>query len=251
MLSRRQLLGASPFALLALAGCVGQQPTRLNMVKDPETGLMFGSVVDNNLVTDSSLFRNKKLKVRVRNTSGDTAFDMKSFTKQLENAYAGNGYQPDRSEDFGLMVNFNVKYSGQLQSNLSSEFAFLGGAAGGIYGYRSQANAGTAIGVVTGATIGGILGSFVTDDTYVIVAEVDFVEIKTPSKREGKSVTFSRSITGHVEDEEDEEIRRQSRAIKKSHKVKIAVYAGGRNTTQAEIAQQVKERFARIVSDII
>lgn len=248
MITRRHFLLTTP---LFLAACIGQQPSRLGMVKDPETGLMFGSAVDGTLVTDSSLFRNKKIKVRVRNTSGDTAFDMKTFTRQLEKAYEEAGYKPDRSEDFGLMVNFNVKYSGQIQSNLSTEFGFLGAGAGAIQGYRSKANAGTAIGALGGATIGGILGSFVTDDTYIIVADVAFVEIKTPSKREGKSITFSRSITGHVEDEEDEEIRRQSRGIKKSNVINVAVFAGGRNVAQAEIAQQVKERFARIVSDII
>ncbi|MEO5337908.1 MAG: complement resistance protein TraT [Magnetospirillum sp. WYHS-4] len=251
-MNRPRLSLCAAFLLaLGLTACVGAPENRLAMVKDPETGLMFGSVVDGSLVTDSSLFRNKKLKVRVRNTSGDTAFDMKSFTRQLEDAYAANGYKPDRSDDFGLMVNFNVKYSGQIQTNLASEFAFLGAAGGGIAGYRSKATAGTAIGVVSGATVGGILGSFITDDTYIIVAEVAFAEIKTPSTREGKTVTFSRSITGHVEDEEDEEIRRQSRGLKKTHRIQVAVYAGGRNVAQAEIAQQVKERFARIVGDII
>jgi hypothetical protein len=235
--------------LAALWGCA--PPARMGMVKDPDTGLQFGSIVDGSIITDASLFKNRKLKVRIRNTSGDVNFNLKVFTEQLKATYAAQGYEPTNDDDFGLMLNLNVLYSGQIQTNLSKEYAFLGGAAGGIAGYRSEVNAGTAIGALGGATLGSIIGSFVTDDTYIIVASVSFAIIKGPRKSEGKTITFSRSIAGKIEDEEEREERIKSRSIKRTVTKQIAVFAGGRNVRQSEIVGEVRQRFIRIVGDII
>ncbi len=240
-------------ALPLLAACqgIGSPTARYGMVKNPDTGLMFGSVVDGAIVTDASLFKNNKLKVRIRNTSGDVNFDLKKFSRNLTAAYALSGYEPTKGNDFGLLLNINVVYSGQVQTNLSNEYAFLGAAAGSLYGYRSKATAGAAIGAAAGATLGSIVGSFVTDDTYIVIVDVSISQIKNPAKRDGKSVTFSRSIAGNIEDNEDREERRKSRKIKKTTTVKVAAYAGGRNTRQSEIAEQVRQRLVRIIGDII
>jgi hypothetical protein len=243
-------------AALLLAGCTGylvNPPTRYGMVKDPDSGLMFGSTVEKNLLTDASFFRNKRIKVRVRNTSGDLAFDLKGFTGQLEQAYAGQGFQPTAAGDFGAMVDVNVMYSGQIQRNLATDYAFLGAAGGGISGFRSDVDAGTAIGVVSGATLGHILGSFVTDDTYIIVAQVTVASIKEPLKGEGKTILFGRSPTPGLtkEEEEERELRRLDRGFRDSKTTRVSVYAGGRNVRQSEIAGHVRERFVRIISDII
>ncbi len=245
-------LGLGAMALLA-AGCgnVANPPARLGMVKDPDTGLQFGSVVEKNIVTDASFHKNKRIKVRTRNTSGDVAFDLRTFTRQIEAAYQAAGYQPTTGDDFGVMVDVNVMYSGQIQTNLANEFAFLGATAGGIAGYRSNTTAGTAIGVAAGATLGSIIGSFITDDTYIIVAKVTFGIIKGPAKRDGKTITFSRGITGHPEDEEEREEKRQERGIRNAVSTGVSVFAGGRNVRQSEIAEQVRQRFVRIISDII
>mgnify|MGYP001159689297 CR=1 FL=1 len=45
-----------------------------------------------------------------------------------------------------------IEYSGHAQQNLGSQFSFWGATGGGIMGYRSNLDAGTAIGVVSGAT---------------------------------------------------------------------------------------------------
>jgi len=232
-------------------GAIGSPPSRMGMVKNPDTGLQFGSIVDGSIITDASLFKNRKLKVRIRNTSGDINFNLKGFTEQLKATYAAQGYEPTDDDDFGLMLNLNVLYSGQIQTNLSKEFAFLAGAAGGIAGYRSEVNAGTVIGALGGATLGSIIGSFVTDDTYIIVASVSFAIIKGPKKSEGKTITFSRSVAGKIEDEEEREEREKSRTIKHTIANKIAVFAGGRNVRQSEIAGEVRQRFVRIMGDII
>lgn len=237
-------------SLSLLSACIGQPTTRMGMVKDPKTGLMFGSVIGNNLVTDASFYNNNKIKVRTRNTSGDLAFGLREFTNQLKDTYSQNGYEPTSKNDFGLLIDVNVRYSGQIQSNLASDYSFLGAAAGGIAGYRSQANAGTAIGAVAGATLGSILGSFVADDTYIIVADITFGVVKK-FKKSKKTVTFSNSVKLKNLDDPDEDDQVLNRGFKKTLRTQVSVYAGGRNVTQAEISRQVRERIIRIVGDFI
>lgn len=245
LLARMTLLSVG---LLLLANCVGAPTTRLGMVKDNRTGLMIGSRISNSIVTDASLFENKRLKVRIRNTSGDAVFDLNGFQRQIENAFAELGYEPTSNDDFAILVNVNVRYSGQIQTNMETEYGFLGASAGGIAGYNSSNAAGTAAGVVAGATLGSIIGSFVTDDTYIIVTEVAVSQIKeSKSKKPAKTITFSRSPEPYKEDDDDE----KRRWLKNTSRAQVAVFAGGRNTAQSEISGAVRERIARIVGNII
>lgn len=234
-------------------GCVGKPPVRLGMVENRETGLQFGSVVDGTLLTDASFYRNKKIKLRTRNTSGDVAFDLDNLEGQLTRAYAAKGYEPTADDDFGLMLDVNVKYSGQIQESLALDYGLLGAAGGGIAGAAHGGGVATAAGVLTGATFGSIVGSYVTDDTYIIIARVTFAQVKEPRKKASKTITFSRSFKPD-EDEEDrirKEERRSARSFKKAHPVDVAVFAGGRNAPQAKIAEEVRQRLIRIVGDII
>ncbi|MDB9702718.1 complement resistance protein TraT [Rhodospirillales bacterium] len=233
---------------VVLSACVGAPPTRMGMVKDPDTGLMIGSRVENSIITDASFHKNNKIKVRIRNTSGDIAFDLNAFRSTLENAYANAGYVPTSEGDFGILVDVNVRYSGHIQANLEAEYGFLGAAVGGITGYRSGATTGTAMGVVAGATLGSIAGSFATEDTYIIVTNVTYASVKdTRMKKPSKTVTFSRSRSIYNEEKKKE----KKRGLKTTITTGVAVYAGGRNTPQSVIAEQVRERIARIASNII
>lgn len=251
--SMKSLTHLAAIAILGigLAGCLNP-PTRLGMVKNPSTGLMYGSIIEKNVVTDPSFFANKKVKVRIRNTSGDTAFDLYSFTNQIRRALAANGYEPTNDDDFGLLIDVNVMYSGQIQTNLVREFSFLGAAAGGLAGAAKTSGGviGTTAGVLAGATLGNILGSFITDDTYIVVSRVTFGIIKE-KKRSKKYITFSRSPKTRYEDEDNEEKERKKRGFRRTVTTKLSVFAGGRNTAQSEIAAEVRARIARIVGNFI
>lgn len=237
--------------LVTACGNLVNPPARSGMVKDPATGLQFGSVVESSIVTDPSFFKNPKIKVRIRNTSGDVAFNLKRFKRDIESAYAGTGYTVTNGNDFGLLLDVNVLFSGQVQSNLATEFGFLGAATGGIAGAAQGDTRTIAAGAVAGATLGTILGNYTTDDTYVIVTEVTFGILKNAARSEGKRVTFSRSIAGTFEDAEEREERRRAKGFKRVHSTGISVYAGGRNTPQSEIAAQVRDRIVRIIRDVI
>lgn len=68
------LMASAAWMAVILGSCA--PPQRMGMVVDPATGLQYGSVIEKNIVVDSSQFENKRIKVRIRNTSGDAAFDM-------------------------------------------------------------------------------------------------------------------------------------------------------------------------------
>jgi hypothetical protein len=240
--SPRAATAVAILTAIILGGC--SSPSRLGMVKDPQTGMQYGSVVEKNVVIDAVQFRNRKIKVSTRNTSGDIALDMGTFASRLRESYADKGYQPTDGDDFGIRVDLNVLRSSQIQKNHALEYGFLGAAAGGIAGYRSDARAGTAIGTASGATLGAILGSFDTDDTYIVVAEVAIAILDTRAGVTERTITFSRSP--RVEEREAD-----IRPFREVGRTRIAVFAGGRNVGQAEIAQEVRQRLARIVGDII
>lgn len=218
---------------------------RLGMVEDSETGLQYGSIVERNLFVDPAQFQNRRIKVSIRNTSGDIAFDLMEFVSDLENAYLNKGYQPTRTDDFGVRLDLNILYSGAMTENMSTDYAFVGGAAGGIAGYRSNATAGTALGILSGATLGAIVGSYVTDDTYIVIAQVSIGILAPDIGKTSTTIVFSSSEKKSLSEHSGVNHYRQQLSTG------IAVYAGGRNVQQSQIATGVRERLIRIVSDII
>jgi hypothetical protein len=244
MLPRRPAAIAALLALMALAACAPRQ--RPGMVVDPETGLQYGSVIERNLVIDASQFENPRLKLRIRNISGDPAFDLAGFRDTLENAYRAKGYEPVADDGFGVLLDVNVLYSGQTSENLSAEYGFLGATAGGVAGYYVDEEPGVAAGGVAGATLGAIIGSYITDDTYIVVAEV------TLAVPDGRSGSTERKIRFGVDGQTDSDTKKSGRRrFDEQIRAGIAVYAGGRNTTHAEIAEGVRRRFGRILADVI
>ncbi len=237
---------ASFCVAVIMAGCAA--PARMGMVTDAQTGLQYGSVIEKNIFIDASQFKNRSIKVTIRNASGDQAYQVAAFTNELNSSLSQKGYQPTSADSFGIKLDLNVLYSGHIQQNMSSQFAFLGGAAGGIVGYRSNATAGTLAGTLVGATLGSIIGSNVTDDTYLIIAEVSLgvTDSISGAPTDTKTITFSSSPKL-----QEDKVASNFKPFREVLRTKIAVYAGGRNVTQQQIAAQVRQRLINIVSDSI
>jgi hypothetical protein len=230
--------------LMLLSACQTTQ-NPLNMVTDQRSGLQYGSAIERSIFIDADQFENRSIKVSIRNTSGDSAFNVKEFKANLEGSYAAKGFKPSQ-RNFGIKLDLNVLYSGHIRRDMSTQFAFLGGAAGGIAGFRSGARAGTAIGVLAGATIGSILGSTQTRDTYITISEVAIGIAEAGSVgRTKRTITFSASR------KEQDERQTGFKPFRKILRTKIAVYGGGQNVTQDQIAAEVKRRLIRIVADAI
>jgi len=251
MINIKHLARTLTFAALtvALSSCTAPpNQSRMGMVVDEDTGLLFGSAIENNLVTDASFYTNRSIKVRTRNTSGDTAFNLKDFTDNLISSYRAKGYEPTDKDGFGLLMDVNVLYSGQVQTTQSTQFSVIGALMGSTYGGGSQK--GNIVATATGATLGHILGSYLTDDTYMIVAEVTFGEVKE-YKQSKKRVTFSRSEKlANIDDPTSEE-KVYARGFKNTFTTQFTVYAGGRNLKQSEITDEVRKRAVRIAADFI
>lgn len=234
--------------LLAIAGLVAgcAQPTRYGMVEDPETGLMWGSAIERNLVIDATQFENRTVKLNLRNVSGDPNYDLTRFRERLLDALRAKGYKPTEGDDFGVKFDVNVLYSGHIQTNLAGEYGFLGATAGGVAGYQGGHPArNMAAGMVAGATLGAIAGSYARDDTYITVAEVTIAVADQYRGTTKKTITFSASPPM-------QEVRPSSiKPFEALLQTKVAVYAGGRNVTQSQISNGVRERLAHIVANAI
>ncbi|MBL4692435.1 MAG: hypothetical protein JKY92_03805 [Magnetovibrio sp.] len=250
MTHTKRFLSTLSFACLVfgLSACAPPNKPRMGMVIDEKTGLLYGSAIEKNLVTDASFYVNRSIKVRTRNTSGDTTFNLTSFTDNLKSAYKAKGYEPTDGDRFGLMMDINVMYSGQIQSNRSTEFGIIGALMGSTYGGATQK--GNIIATATGATLGNILGMYATDDTYMVVAEVTFGVVKK-YRISKKRVTFSRSRKLANIDDPNRQEKVYARGFKKTFTTQFTVYAGGRNTSQSEIADEVRRRAVRIAADFI
>ena len=244
MLPRWPATVAALLALMALAACAPRQHD--GMVVDPATGLQYGSTVERNLMVDASQFEDRRLRLRIRNVSGDPAFDLAGFRGALENAYRAKGYEPVVDDGFGVLLDVNVLYSGQTSENLAAEYGFLGAASGGVGGYYADVDGATAAGTIAGATLGAVIGSYITDDTYIVVAEV------TVAVPDGQSGNTERTIQFGVDSQADSDTRKSGRRrFDEQIRAGVAVYAGGRNATQADIAEGVRQRFGRILADVI
>ncbi len=237
-------------SLVLFSGCVASK-SRMGMVKG-EDGLMYGSAMSNQFIVDSSLFVNNKIKLRIRNTSGDPSFDLYGFQKQLEDAYRSLGYEPVTSNDFGILLDVNVNYSGQVQQDMSEKFRFAGGALGGVAGAYDSTREGQGMdavakggaGIIVGATLGYIIGSYVTDDTYIIATDISLGTVAPREETDGTTIVFGK----------DEKIKRKKnnfRGFRKRETVSLVVYAGGRNVKQSEIVGGVQGRLVRILRDVI
>ena len=231
--------------ILFATGC-SNQATRLGMIKDPVSGIQYGSTIGKSFFIDSQQFSNKNLKVSTRNVSGDSNYGLTSFTNDLKKAFNAKGYDANTGENFGIKVDVVIEYSGHVQTNLSDSYAFLGALGAGYYGGRySSAKDAEKIGVVTGALLGSIAGSYQTEDTYIIVAKVNIGIMDSKSGKVTRTISFSSSPK--LQEERDDGLKR----FKEVASTEVAVYAGGRNVNQSSVINEVKKRLVRIVSDII
>jgi len=89
-----------------------------------------------------------------------------------------------------------------------------------------------------------VLGSYVTDDTYIIISNITLATIAPKEEGDGTTIIFGK----------DKKIKRKKnnfRGYRQRSTARLAVYAGGRNVDQHEITGGVRQRLLRILSDVI
>ncbi|MEO0034522.1 MAG: hypothetical protein RLZZ501_545 [Pseudomonadota bacterium] len=247
-------LGRREFALLGLAGLLGacRRGNVGDMVVDAKGERMYGMRADGSVFTDAALFPNRRLKLSVRNLSGDSAWDLDSVRERILQGYLAKGYQRSDGIDFGLKVDLNVVRSQQFDRDMMTQFAVFGavggaGAGAGInatQGGPGGAAGGAAMGLAAGATLGAIAGQFVADNIYVVVTEATFA-VRRNASRPRRVVTFDGSPRLDDWDEGG------AGSFAQVHRVTIANYGGGRMISQQEIADDIRERQIRSLISLL
>ncbi|WP_320007561.1 complement resistance protein TraT [Maridesulfovibrio sp.] len=231
-------------ALVLMTGCRSKQ--RMGMVREENTGLMYGSMTSSNFVVDASQFDSPVIKLTIRNTSGDPAINLKALRRTLERAYTEKGYKVVKTGKYSMHLDINLRYSGQISQDMVNELSLWGGA-GGAYmgGSVGQTLDSLVLGSASGAAIGAIIGQYVTQDTYIMVADVVLGIVDKYAKKRKFIVQFDDTQIDW-QDQDDGFTSYRSR-----ERLQAAVYAGGDNTAQSKIVQGVTLRFKRILQDII
>ena len=237
---------------LALAACVSTQKNKYRLVEDEKTGYSYGAVKSGEFIADPAMFRNKKLKLRIRNTTGDSSLDMYSFRQQLEDAYTSVGYDITNGDDFGILLDINVKYFGQVTDMLPAEYTFLGAAAGGVagsaagiqHGRAADTITGMAAGTVIGAALTEILRNYATEETFIIISSVTMATVMPEVVEDERTISF---ITG----KKIREKKTNFKGFRSRDTINLGVYAGGRMAGKGDIIDEVRQRHLRILKDII
>jgi hypothetical protein len=256
-LTRRCALAglAGTAGLLGLAGCTGNTvANRLRMVPTGSDGVLIGSSIDRSWRVDASQFRNRSMKLRLRNTSGDAVFDPYGFRQSLAAAMEAKGYSVTDADDFGLMFDVNVIDSGRITEDRATQVALLGGAAGAAGGYELSRRGdlsgvgGTVLGGVAGATIGQILGSAMRNDTYIVVTQIFLGIMDREAQSTSRTIVFDRSRRPKEEEDEDDAYYEPYR---QALDARLAVYAGGSGVPQSRVVGPVRDRLLRILRDMV
>lgn len=248
MLFNRRLMLASGMAAL-LAGC--QRRNSGDMVVDSRTDRMYGMRSDGSVFTDAALYSNRRLKVSLRNLSGDPVWDLDGTRDKIVQGYAAKGYEHSDGNDFGIKVDLNVIRSQQFDNDLMAQYSILGAAAGSVAGGAIGGavngigiSTGGAIGMAAGVALGTLAGYFTADHIYVVVTEATFAIRRNASKAR-RVVTFD----GSPRVEEWEESGYGS--FNRVHRVTIANYGGGRSVSQLDMAQDIRDRQVRSLISLI
>lgn len=239
--------------LLLVSACtssVGPNPYRL--VEDKQTGYAYGATKSGEFIADPAMFRNAKLKLRIRNTTGDPALDIYAFRQQLEKAYSDIGYEITDGDDFGILLDVNVRYFGQVTQALPQEFTFLTTAGGVVAGSSSGIHSGDtadiitggATGSIVGAAIGEILRNYITEETFIIISSITLGTVMPEVVSDETVISFT---TG----KKIKQKKTNFKGFRSRDVVDLAVYAGGTMADKTDIIDEVRARYLRILKDII
>ncbi len=240
--------------MVVLASCVtsDKEQNPYNLVEDKKTGYAYGATKSGEFVADPAMFRNSKMKLRIRNTTGDPALDIYSFREQLEQSYSSIGYEITDGDDFGILMDINVRYFGQVTDTLPEQYTFLGGGAGAVVGAipgiqgadAADTLTGMALGSVIGAAIGEIVRNYVTEETFIIISSVTIGTVMPEHIDDEKTISF---VTG-------KKVRQKKtnfKGFRSRDVVHLGVYAGGTRADKTDIIDEVRDRHMRILKDII
>lgn len=244
---RRQALRAAAGLVLSplvLVGCAAAD------YRDP--GFKIGSAVSRNLFVDSSQFGNRRIKVRLRNSSGDPSVDMARLRADVEGGLRSAGYAVAEN-DFGILLDANLYFMNTVATGRQRASNEVGALLGGVAGYELAkgrgglgAGSGAILGAVAGATLQDVLRSHSDYDTYLAVCDVNIGVVRQQSTKRDSFV-----IGGNRFEREREHPDPTFESFAMRETVKIYVYAGDRRDRRDHVMWAIQERLARVVSNLL
>ena len=221
-------------AVIGIAGC-SSNASRMGMVREPSTGLQYGSVIEKSLFVDPQQFRDKTIKVTTRNTSGDSAFDLGSFTNELQGAYVAT----KRPMSPSVSRSTSTSIAGISAVILRPSLHSWAGPSAGLADI-AQARMRNGNWYSRGRSVQP--RECRSEDTYIIVVEV---ASGLPNSREIRR--SKNRCLGLVPLQETEIV---SSPFKRNADARRGLRRR-RNVGQAAVAGEVKRRLVRIISDVI
>lgn len=216
-------------------------------------GLLVGSEMSKNLFLDSSQFASRKVKLRLRNSSGDPQLDMARLRGTIEAGLRDAGYQMV-DKDFGILMDVNLF---QVQSAAATRVKDTSGLSvllGGVVGYEVARNQSRGIASGSGAILGAIAGYKLEEvirahsevTSYIALSDVNIGVVRRESRAADSFV-----IGGNKLELKDESEPPEFTNFARRETVRIAVYAGDDYDKRNQTIAALVERLGRIVANII
>lgn len=198
--------------------------------------------------------------LRVSNQTGKPDINFDTLVAQK---FAAKGYKVTKNpREAGIRLLVNFVYLDKAREGMSKEGAIAGGFGGALIGGLATQNVGgAAIGAAAGASAGGVLGVFVTVDTWYGVVDVQIEEpLQNTAVRRTSSVTEqqlgiksgeSHNSSRGTSAASGSQSTRESSALEynevvnhKKTQTRIVVEAVQTNIDETEASRQIREQLA-------
>lgn len=235
---------ALPLSGLLLSGCATAGS------RDP--GLQIGSTVSKSLFVEASQFGNRKVRLRLRNSSGDPSVDMTQLRAHVESGLRGAGYAM-ADEGAGIVMDANLYFmntvaTGRMQA--SNEVGFL---LGGVTGYElskgkggMSTGSGAILGAIAGATLQEVLRNRDERDSYLAICDVNIGVVRQQNTKRDSFVIGGNRFE---RDKDAPDPTFESFAMKDT--VKVYVYAGDRRERRDGVISAIQGRLANVVANLL
>lgn len=215
-------------------------------------GLQIGSVTSKNLFIDPSQFANRKVKLRLRNSSGDPSLDINKLKSVISNGLVSAGYEiVDR--DFGIVIDVNAYQLQAVATGNVRNNSGIGLVLGGVAGYEGgrrpggiTAGSGAILGAVAGYALEEIIRAQGEYATYLALCDVNIGVVRKEFTKKDRFMIGGNKIEHKEKDEEDTFTNFALRDT-----LKVAVYAGDRSAPKQATIDALVDRLGRIVANLI
>lgn len=231
-------------SILVLVGCSGGPST--------PKGIETGSAISGSFFADSSQFANSRVKLSIRDTSGDELLNIGRLKDQITGTLGARGYSEANADDeFGILIDVNTVRLSSVANAGGSQGSGLGTIIGGVLGMEVARKGGEVtqtsgiiLGAIAGTAIESIIKDSGSDKTFVLVAEVN-IGVRKLDESGNSTISIGKSRFTQPQSESVYE------AFAMSDKLVVVAYGGGRGFSKEEVLKRVEARIARVIGGII